>query len=187
MGRQHFFIGAIVGLLIGVFSTILFETTQRGLNILFPLGVLKTHLGLDTWEWVAVTPIFILIHIFSWVLIGILFVILFELIIMIMKLIKKQDKIHRIFIYAILIEIIITTILFYFPKAYYPTPCNLPNFFHPFGTEVLPGTLCIQVLAPGPSPLFFFSEYILCLTIISYFIYLIYTGLKKLFNLNKAL
>jgi len=83
---------------------------------------------------------------------------------------KKLNKVNKIFLRLIILEII-AVIIFSFIKVDYPNPSVLPDFFHPFGTEM--AGIVIQVVTSGHSPLLFFSLYALILTVITYIIYLI--------------
>ena len=78
----------------------------------------------------------------------------------------------------IIIEAIISIISFNI-KFSYPTPCNIPNFLHPFGKEIGGGMVCFQVLAQAPSPLFYLSTDLLIFTVTSYAIYLTINKSKK--------
>ena len=84
----------------------------------------------------------------------------------------------KIFMTLIIIEAIISIISFNI-KFSYPTPCNIPDFLHPFGREIGEGMVCIQVLAKAPSPLFYLSADLLIFTITSYAIYLTINKSKK--------
>lgn len=97
-----------------------------------------------------------------------------------------MKKVDKIFVGLIIIEVIFLSIIgIFWNTVYWPTPCTTPDFFHPFGREMAPGTVCILVVAPTLNPLIYWIWYLLILTTITYLIYLAVNKLKK-FNVMKG-
>lgn len=82
-----------------------------------------------------------------------------------MKISKKS--VNKKFVYLIISELVFIAI-FYVLQMAWSTPCDTPDFFHPFGKILESGHLCIQVIARAPSPFFYFGLYALTFTIILY-------------------
>ena len=186
MKNKSILIGGIIGLIIGIMTTILLNmlsytsggTTYFSRGILFkivnPLFVFQ-YLGF------GLTRSFLLAGLIAfvlWTLIGILIGVTVKKFNNSLNNISKGKlkKTSKVFIILIILEIIFVILLSFF-KVGWPSPCVTPNFFHPFGTEMAPGTGCIQVITPAPTSLFYLMQYLLILTII---IFLIYLGINKL-------
>ncbi len=91
-------VGGIIGLLIGIVSACLFEAIGKSLIFLYPLGFFESNFNMNILEWVGVSPSFILLHIISWVLLGLMVGLI------IYKIGKsKMKKAHIIFILIILL------------------------------------------------------------------------------------
>jgi len=163
-------VGALIGLLIGILSTFLFEAIQKSIPILFPLGILKSIFNINVLEWMGVSPFFILIHLLSWILVGILFGIIISFV---KKKLKENKRIDKIFIGLIILEIIILSIS---PFLKMPVDvCTRPSFLNPF---VLHETFMLPAFHQM-NMLFYPIIDLLILTIITYLIYLGINKLKK--------
>lgn len=95
-----------------------------------------------------------------------------------------MKKVIKIFIIVLLAEILLTIILSSL-EVWYPNPCATPDFFHPFGKESTIERACAQMLAIGPSPLFYFSLYALYFTVFLFITCLICDRLKKFLRRRK--
>ncbi len=93
-----------------------------------------------------------------------------------MKISKKS--VNKKFVYLIIIELVFIAI-FYVLQMAWSTPCDTPDFFHPFGKMLESGHLCIQVIARAPSPFFYLGLYSLILTIVIYACFLLHNKSKK--------
>jgi len=82
-----------------------------------------------------------------------------------------MKKIHKIFLILIFLEVILLSIVgVFFGTVYWPNPCTLLSFFHPFGSEMGPEEICAQILYPTLNPLVYFIWYLIYSTIIIYFV-----------------
>lgn len=87
----------------------------------------------------------------------------------------------KIFILIIILEIIsfLVIVLFSGKNCFYPTPCSVPNFFHPLGNNY---DICIQMLtAPMQCnlSLIYLLDWLILLTIFVFIGYLFKNRKKR--------